>query len=446
MDRSSGLTVQRGLRSDPAAGGERFPRVLRVWLLLAGLVVAVAWYAPGRAAAGQAATGSDAPPQVSGAPAAQPAPEMTAEEKADEAIGKSAAEVVEKKFKVVADSPALPRLAAVMARLEPVSQKPHLTYKVKVVSTSEVNAFSLPGGYLYFTTGLIDAVESDDELAAVAAHEMAHICLGHSRQLMAKSDRYSRVLTPLVLAAILTQSRAVDPGAVMVVGSLVVEDAINGYGRAAELEADHQAVLYLRDTKAYNPVAMLTVAEGLAHLESQQVPIVRIEGRAVPAEAGVSQTHPDPQERVAAITRELNEFGIPIERRRVTKSLVATAATAQVSGREVGELRMTCSKGGGDWSATVFQPAATVEGSGPVTRAQRAADLLNSLLLANLQGLEITTAPQDDQILVQARGQTLFSITAEDAAFHQTTVEKLADQAIQALRQAFQEERVSRWY
>jgi hypothetical protein len=107
---------------------------------------------------------------------------------------------------------------------------------------------------------------------------------------------------------------------------------------------------------------------------------------------------------------------------------------------------MTCSKGGGDWSATVFQPAATVEGSGPVTRAQRAADLLNSLLLANLQGLEITTAPQDDQILVQARGQTLFSITAEDAAFHQTTVEKLADQAIQALRQAFQEERVSRWY
>jgi len=390
---------------------------------------------------GAAAMGADqpagAPPAATAQPAqAAPAPQMTPEDKADEEIGKSAAEEAEKQFKVVKDSPDLPRINAIIDRLKPATQKPYLQYHAKVIDTGAINAFSLPGGYLYFTRGLLDAVESDDELAAVAGHEMAHICLNHSRKMMNRSDKYSKVLGPLVLASILSRSDRVDPGAMLVVGSLVVEDALNHYGRAAELEADHEAVLYLKNSTAYNPVAMLTVAEGLAHMESSEPQI----------DMGVAQTHPDATERIAAISKELTDLSIPIERRRVTKSLTTSAVAVKVNDSEIGELRISASGGSKPWSEVVFQPAVEYQGQSPLTRATQASVTFNTLLLADLRPLEVSSIRSDGSLLVRGRDQDLFTITPGDAAFHKTTVDKLAAQAMQAIRTGFQQEKVGRAY
>ncbi len=414
-------------RSAGALRSEDVREVGKLSLILALLALGLA---------GPGAGPGSAAEQAAGTPAASGSVEMTPEEKADADIGKSADEAVAKQFKMIKDSPALPRITAIVDRLRPVTQKPHLSYQVKVVDSKAINAFSLPGGYLYFTQGLLDAVESDDELAAVAGHEMAHVCLGHSRKMMSKNDRYNRILGPIVLGSILSRSSSVDPGAIAMVGSLVVEDALNHYGRGAELEADHNAVLYLNASKVYNPVAMLTVAEGLA----------RLEGGEAPVQQGVFQTHPYPEERIAAITSELNDLKIPIERRRVTKSLTAVAVAVTVEGREIGELRLTTSGGVEPWSASVFQPAVEVAGNSPLTRAQRASDAFNRLLLSDLRPLEVTLTQAGEQTLVQARGQTLFAITPEDADFHKSTVEKLAQQAMQVIQAGFQQEKVGRAY
>lgn len=369
------------------------------------------------------------PEEQTAQPTVQPAsPHISPEEKADAEIGKSAAKEIEKQFKIVENPPDLPRIEAVIAQLRPVTEKPHQSYQVKVIAGKAINAFSLPGGYLYYTQGLLEAVESEDELAAVSAHEMAHICLNHPRKLMSKDERYQRILAPILLASLLSDSKAVDPGAVATVAHLIAQDALNHYGREAELEADSQAVLYLKESKRYNPVAMLTVTEGLA----------RIEGGEPQVEMGVFQTHPLAKARIEAIVRRLQELGVPIERRRVTKSLVAEAQRLTQGDREIGELRLN--------GRVVFQPAAEFEGLSPAARAQRSAEILNSLLLADLQLLEVGLVKEGDSALVQARGETILTITPADAAFHNTTVEALADQAMEAIRLGFQEEKVKRAY
>ena len=173
---------------------------------------------------------------------------------------------------------------------------------------------------------------------------------------------------------------------------------------------------------------MLTVAEGLARIESCGPPV----------EMGALQTHPVPEERVAAIRDQLLALGVPIERRRVTRSLVASAAVVQREARELGEVRLN--------GRTLFQPAASVDGLSAAARAEGCAEALNELLLADLQLVEISVEAQGDRQTVWARHQALFAITPEDAAFHKTTVEQLAQQALAVFRASFQEEKVRRAY
>lgn len=371
----------------------------------------------------------EAPPEPPGHVERSPsAPDMTPEEKADAEIGASAAEEVERTYDILEDCPELPRLAETVRRLRPATEKPYHQYQIKVLDSQAINAFALPGGYLYVTDGLLEAVESEDELAAVLGHEMAHVCLMHSRKLMSKDERYQQLLGSILLVSILTNSDSVDPGALATVGSLVVRDALNHYGREAELEADAHALEYLHESGKYNPVAVLTVVEGLARLESARPNV----------EMGVLQTHPGARKRVQAVIEHLTELGIPVERRRVTHSLTAEAAAVTVDEEEIGELRLN--------GRSVYRPAVSLDGLSPVARAQQSAERLNELLLENLALLEIESRAVDGAVHLKARDETILRITPEDAAFHDSTVEELLQRAMGAIRLGFSEEKVERAY
>ncbi|MEM7462938.1 MAG: M48 family metalloprotease [Pseudomonadota bacterium] len=71
-------------------------------------------------------------------------------------------------------------LAVIVGRLVSVSDDPGRIYKVTVLDTPKVNAFALPGGYLYLTRGLLALANDSSELAAVIAHEMAHVTANHA--------------------------------------------------------------------------------------------------------------------------------------------------------------------------------------------------------------------------------------------------------------------------
>jgi hypothetical protein len=86
------------------------------------------------------------------------------------------------------------------------------------------------------------------------------------------------------------------------------------------------------------------------------------------------------------------------------------------------------------------------DGLSPVKRAERSADTLNRLLKENLQLLEIGMAESPESVICQARGETIFVITSDDAAFHNSELEALAQAAMAAIRLGFSEEKVERAY
>ena len=248
--------------------------------------------------------------------------EEAKEEKEDAEIGKKAAAEVEKEVKVL-DTYSTTTLQQIVDRIRPFTEKPHQKYTVKVVDEKNINAFSLPGGYLYFTKGLVQAAESEDELAAVAGHEMGHVCLNHARKAMKRDAKYNKILGPLILAAVLARSQGVDPGAIAAMGSVLKTNTMNQWGQEAEFQADAASVRYLTASKVYNPVAMLTVLEGLAIIEKS----------GPEQNLGAYQDHPDAEERIEAVRTQLAVLHIPIERPRVRKGIIATANSAVVEGK-----------------------------------------------------------------------------------------------------------------
>ncbi len=110
------------------------------------------------------------------------------------------------------------------------SDRPDIEYHFKVVDTDEVNAFALPGGYLYVNRGLITAAESEAELAGVIGHEVGHVVGRHSAKQLTRQ---------LGLAALAQIALGEDPGMVKsLVANIAATGAMMKYSRDAEREAD----------------------------------------------------------------------------------------------------------------------------------------------------------------------------------------------------------------
>ena len=96
-------------------------------------------------------------------------------------------------------------LDGVGKRLAKISHRPGLPYEFKVLDTPVVNAFAVPGGYVYFTRGILSNLNSEAELACVMGHELGHITARHSAQ------QYSRAqLAQLTLGSAMMFSQTLQ--------------------------------------------------------------------------------------------------------------------------------------------------------------------------------------------------------------------------------------------
>lgn len=132
-------------------------------------------------------------------------------------------------------APAMERLLdAIAAKLVAASSDPSRSYQVTILNSPLVNAFALPDGRLYVTRGLLALANDESEIAAVMAHEMAHVLAKHAAQ-RAELERRSTIASRV--AAEFLQSRAA--GDVVAAQGLV---SLAGFSRAQELEADEAGV------------------------------------------------------------------------------------------------------------------------------------------------------------------------------------------------------------
>ena len=210
------------------------------------------------------------------------------------AMGRQVARQVEEELTVVPDEPLQERVRAIGARIVGVCDRKELIYHFAVVKDDEVNAFSLPGGYVYLNQGLVKAVANDDELASVIAHEVGHICARHAVK------RYESSLgSQLVqLATIASRQGSAARGV-----SIAMQAAQLAYARDDELAADRLAVKYLK-AAGFEPRGMLSFLEKLREVDrskTQYLPrgVVRPQ---------YAMTHPYVPERVRAVKEAL--FGV----------------------------------------------------------------------------------------------------------------------------------------
>jgi predicted Zn-dependent protease len=181
-------------------------------------------------------------------------------------------------------------------KLSKVSDLPDLKFKFTVLNDPEINAFALPGGYVYITRGLIALAENEAEMAGVLAHEIGHITARHTAQ------RYSAAMATnlgLIGASILGSIFGV-PGDLNRVAGQVGQLYLQAYSRDQELEADMLAVRYM-SRAGYDPRTLETFFRKMRqHTSITQ----RVRGRPDEDPAGnIMSTHPRTSDRIAQAIR-----------------------------------------------------------------------------------------------------------------------------------------------
>jgi len=187
-------------------------------------------------------------------------------------------------------------------RLAAISHRNNLDFTFTLLDSPEVNAFALPGGYVYITRGIMAYMNSEEDLAGVLGHEIGHVTARHS----VRQER-SQTLTSLgvLLAAIATKSNQIAQTA----GQLGTA-WVRGYGRKHELEADRLGAEYLARAD-YDPEKMLDVVGILKDQELFEIQRAREEGREPRVYHGVFSTHPRNDLRLQEVVRAAKKYKNP---------------------------------------------------------------------------------------------------------------------------------------
>ena len=181
------------------------------------------------------------------------------------------------------------------------SQRKDLVYHFTVLDSNEVNAFALPGGYIYITRGIMSYLNSEAELAAVLGHEIGHVSARHAVQ------QYSAAQVAnigAVLGSIFIPGMNQGGSQLMqILGTAI----LRGYGREDELEADGLGAEYLANS-GYDPQAMIRVIKVLKSQEEFEVRAAKAEGRKPNIYHGVFATHPDNDTRLQEVVAHADKY------------------------------------------------------------------------------------------------------------------------------------------
>ncbi|MBI2884838.1 MAG: M48 family metalloprotease [Candidatus Omnitrophica bacterium] len=219
---------------------------------------------------------------------------ITSTDKEVEAGRKLAAQV-ERELTLVTDEPVQERVRRIGQRLAAVCDRRELVYSFAVVKDDEVNAFSLPGGYVFVNEGLVKLAANDDELAAVLAHEIGHVTARH-----AVKRFESQLGAQLIQLASLAAAR--QGPAPQSVG-VATQSMQLAYARQDELEADRLAVTYTT-AAGFDSKAMLAFLDRMQ--EKDRTRSHYMPGRVV--RPYYAMTHPFVPERRLAVKEAL--FGV----------------------------------------------------------------------------------------------------------------------------------------
>jgi beta-barrel assembly-enhancing protease len=337
----------------------------------------------------------------------------------DMKMGKEFSELIEKEIKLSEDQETTQRVQRIGAELSAIANKTLVTvswgdkrlnpfdYTFKLIEDKDINAFSLPGGFIYINDGLIKYSESDDEVAGVLAHEIAHASFRHVATLRREQSRLQNIQLPLILIALLTGGArgAAETAQVTQLAGIAIG---SGWSVQAEQAADFGGFQYMLRSK-YDATGMLTLMERLAR-----------DARTRPRfDEGIFRTHPPSRDRANALMKSMREAGVPIRRSRVASSFRTTSEAVE----------------GTDKIAISFGSRKIVEFAGPeaAERAAVATERLN-WFFDSMPELYDLDAGANGTII--GKRQVILEIKPEDAVAANMTVRALQADSVRNLRTA----------
>lgn len=207
-------------------------------------------------------------------------------------LGEELAREVEKEMPLSAEESWQREVADMGSRFVPLVTRKQITYHFRIVQPKEdeINAFALPGGYVYFTERMW-RIMTPDERAAIMAHEVTHCDQRHGIDMAIKSQQRALWMLPLVILS----------GGGAAAYALSIGDAIisQRYSRKMEREADELGVK-LAAAAGFNPAGAVTAMKKLLHIESDENHYEI---------SSVFASHPDTAKRIAYLTQEALALG-----------------------------------------------------------------------------------------------------------------------------------------
>ncbi len=181
------------------------------------------------------------------------------------------------------------------------TERPEIDYKFFLLDSPIVNAFALPGGYIYITRGTLALANSEAEIASVLSHEIAHVTARHS------AERYSRNIVTSLGAMII--STAVGNSGISQALGIGSDLYIKSYSRGQETQADKLGIRYLTRA-AYNPKAMAGFLKSL-QINNELDAIINNK-KQVNIAGGYFSTHPATIDRINKAISQANIYSSDI--------------------------------------------------------------------------------------------------------------------------------------
>lgn len=198
------------------------------------------------------------------------------------AIGKGADQQITQQYGIYQDKELQLYVNRIGQKLiSQLSDKVFSRYYFRIVDSSDINAFALPGGYIYVTLGLMAMVNSEAELAGVLGHEIGHVIFHHGAKQMVRSIG-SQILA---LGGAIASPR--NAGQWLTISTAMFQQINMGYGRDAEIESDQQGILNSKEA-GYSPFGMAGFLKSLRRKEIMS-------GQSYHS---FRATHPDTRERI----------------------------------------------------------------------------------------------------------------------------------------------------
>ncbi|MCP5432842.1 MAG: M48 family metalloprotease [Alphaproteobacteria bacterium] len=210
-------------------------------------------------------------------------------------------------------------------------------FRITVLNSPVVNAFALPGGYVYVTRGLMALANSEEEFAGVLAHEIGHVVRRHAAQRMDAAQTVGILGTLGTIGALILGGESAGQLAQSLIGALG-QGYILKYSREQEYEADRVGVTYLART-GYDPYAMATF---LGQMDKMSALEAKIAGQQYdPNRVDYFSTHPNTQDRARQAVQQALSTGVGQQQRprRVESYLALLDGAVFGDSREQGLVR-----------------------------------------------------------------------------------------------------------